>query len=43
MYLHILKLQLFIKKKKKKKKLSKNKFKIITNELIDILRPKFKF
>jgi len=42
MYLHILKLQLFIKKKKKKK-LSKNKFKIITNELIDILRPKFKF
>jgi len=42
MYLHILKLQLFIKKKKKKKILKK-KFKIITNELIDILRPKFKF
>jgi len=42
MYLHILKLQLFIKKKKKKK-LSKKKFKIKKKKLINFLKQKLKF
>jgi len=42
MYLHILKLQLFIKKKKKKKFL-KNKFKNKKNKIINILKKKFNF